>query len=795
MATPTASTGSRRRFDSGGRIPQLLGLVVIAGLVLSVLVWQPAGGVTPALVVIGVSAAVFAVWDLPVVRRLRQPVSGVLVAGMIGAFVVVTGGADSPYTPLFGLLLVYVAMTRWTSVVALDVAAALLAAAAPIVYDDPSTDFIQFLVIFLSAMAVVAGTARSLVARGRDQMQQVRSLQTALDQAAVPMAMIDPKSQTFAYVNDSAAQLIGAPVEDILEAPAYGLPLGLDDEALSFLDDPATGPVYRELTFTRPDGNQLILETVTDLVDGSAGPRLLSVGRDVTAQSVARQLESRLSAMIAAVDAGVISVDRAGRIITWNPAAQRLCRYREGEAIGEPLDSLVPDHWRPTLHAMVADVWAGGDAAREGPLRRRDGSTIDVAWRLNPIPGQDGQPVAVAILLIDISERMAFERELSDREQRFRTLAEEVQGMVYRLRLDPGPVLDYLSPATEDITGFPASYFLEDPNRLRERIRPEDHAALDASMSTDPEATSGLATYRFRRQDGSWIWLEDHYTPQRDDDGNVIGSQGIMLDVSARIELEQARQAALDYERQASERLRDTLAQQRQFMQAVSHEVRTPLTTVLGYSRLLKTSGDQLDGDRLEKVVDGLHTQAQRLADLLNDLIDADRLAGSLAEPDLAELDLSALCNQIAANAQLPDHHLTIEVDEALRILGDRDMLQKVVAQLLENAGKHTPGGTQVWLRLRADGDQIVLTVEDDGPGVPEHLVDTMFEPFVQGPQTHELANPGTGIGLALVQRYVAVHRGSVRAEPREPVGTRLVVRLPGLAPAVNGQMGVSVPS
>jgi signal transduction histidine kinase len=345
-----------------------------------------------------------------------------------------------------------------------------------------------------------------------------------------------------------------------------------------------------------------------------------------------------------------------------------------------------------------------------------------------------------------------------------------------------------------DITGFPAAYFVEDPDRLKERIRPEDHAALDASMSTGPDASSGLATYHFRRQDGSWIWLEDHYTPQRDEDGNVIGSQGIMLDVSARIELEQARQAALDYERQASERLRDTLAQQRQFLQAVSHEVRTPLTTVLGYSQLLKTSGDQLEGERLQKVVDGLYTQTQRLADLLNDLIDADRLAGSLAEPDMAELDFSALCNQIAANAQLPDHHLIIEVDEAIRLMGDRDMLQKVVAQLLENAGKHTPRGTQVWVRLHTDGDQVILTVEDDGPGVPEHLLDTMFEPFVQGPQSNELANPGTGIGLALVQRYVAVHRGSVRSERREPTGTRLAVRLPAMAPA-GDQMGVSAPS
>lgn len=795
MTTPTAPTGARRRFDSGGRIPQLLGLAVVGGLALSIVGWRPAGGIAPPLIVIGASAAVFAVWDLPLVRRLRDPISGLLVAGMIGAFVAVTGGADSPYTPLFGLLLVYVAMTRWRGVVVIDVAATLLAAAAPIVYDRPSADFIQFLVIFLGAMAVVAGTARSLVARGRDQMRQVRSLQTALDQAAVPMAMIDPKSQTFVYVNDSAAQLIGAPVEDILEAPAYGLPLGLDDGALSFLDDPATGPVYRELTFTRPDGNRLILETVTDLVDGSSGPRLLSVGRDVTAQSVARSLESRLSAMIAAVDAGVISVDRSGRIITWNPAAQRLCRYREGEAVGEELDSLVPDHWRPTLHAMVADVWSGKDAATEGPLRRRDGSTIDVAWRLNPIPGQDGQPVAVAVLLIDISERTAFERELSEREQRFRTLAEEVQGMVYRLRLDPEPKVDYLSPATADITGFPPAYFVEDPDRLRERIRPEDHAALDASMSTDPGATSGLATYHFRRQDGSWVWLEDHYTPQRDEDGNVIGSQGIMLDVSARIELEQARQAALDYERQASERLRDTLAQQRQFLQAVSHEVRTPLTTVLGYSRLLKSAGDQLDGERLEKIVDGLFTQTQRLADLLNDLIDADRLAGSLAEPDMADLDFSALCNQIAANVQLPDHHLTIEIDEAIRLMGDHDMLQKVVAQLLENAGKHTPRGTQVWVRLHRDGDHAVLAVEDDGPGVPDHLLETMFEPFVQGPQSHDLANPGTGIGLALVQRYVAVHRGSVRAEQRDPSGTRLVVRLPALAPATDRQTGVSAPS
>jgi len=771
---------------------------MVAGLAVSVLIWRPEGGMTAPLLVLSAAAAVFLLWNVPVLRRLRQPVSGVIVAALIAAFVSVTAGAASPYTPMFGLLLVYVAMTRWNRIVVMDIVAALLGAAAPIVYDEPSTRFVQFLVIFLGTMAVVAGTARNLVARGRDQMQQVRSLQTALDQAAVPMAMIDPASQTFVYVNDSAAVLIGAPVEDILDAPAYGLPLGLDDEALTFLADPAAGPVYRELTFTRPDGNRLILETVTDLVDGSAGPRLLSVGRDVTAQSIARQLESRLSAMIAAVDAGVISVDRSGRIITWNPAAQRLCRYREGEAIGEQLDSLAPDHWRSTLQAMVDRVWAGQDASSEGPLRRRDGSTIDVAWRLNPIPGSDGQPVAVAVLLIDISERLAFESELSEREQRFRTLAEEVQGMVYRLRLDPEPAVEYLSPATMDITGFPPEYFAEDATRLGSRIRAEDQAALNATLSTDASATAGLATYHFRRADGTWIWLEDHYAPQRNEAGEVVGSQGIMLDVSARIELEQARQAALEYERQASERLRDTLDQQRQFLQAVSHEVRTPLTTVLGYSQLLKSSREALTGERLQRVVDGLHTQTQRLADLLNDLIDADRLAGSLSEPDLAELDLSDLCKQITVSVQLPDHHLSVDAALGLAVMGDRTMLTKVVSQLLENAGKHTPAGTQVSLRLAPDADQIVLSVEDEGPGVPDHLLETMFEPFVQGPQTSELANPGTGIGLSLVQRYVAVHRGSVRAERRQPTGTRVIVRLPALTPppaSAADQTGVSGPA
>lgn len=113
----------------------------------------------------------------------------------------------------------------------------------------------------------------------------------------------------------------------------------------------------------------------------------------------------------------------------------------------------------------------------------------------------------------------------------------------------------------------------------------------------------------------------------------------------------------------------------------------------------------------------------------------------------------------------------------------DAAKIERIIDNLLRNARTHTPAGTSIRVRVDGDATGAVLTVEDDGPGVPPELRHRIFEPFAQGPHTNEIASPGTGIGLALVSKLTELHGGHVWVEQAASGGARFVVTLPAVAP------------
>jgi len=219
----------------------------------------------------------------------------------------------------------------------------------------------------------------------------------------------------------------------------------------------------------------------------------------------------------------------------------------------------------------------------------------------------------------------------------------------------------------------------------------------------------------------------------------------------------------------------EALARQRQFVADASHELRTPLTSILANLELL---AEVLDDEPREAAQSALRS-SQRMRRLVGDLLllaraDARRTLPR-APTDLGKVvvDVASELGPVAA-----DHHLTIETRPAI-VDGSRDELHRLVLNLMENAVRHTPAGSRVHAAIaRRDGD-VVLTVEDDGPGVPADLRDRVFERFVRGDGDR---GSSSGLGLSIVRAVAESHGGTVTLEDAEP-GARFVVRLPA-APA-----------
>lgn len=218
----------------------------------------------------------------------------------------------------------------------------------------------------------------------------------------------------------------------------------------------------------------------------------------------------------------------------------------------------------------------------------------------------------------------------------------------------------------------------------------------------------------------------------------------------------------------------------RRFLADASHELRTPLTSIRGYAELFRRGASERPED-LAKAMRAIEDEAARMGGLVEDLLLVARLDdGRPLEREPVALDDLAEAAVDAARVVEPARPLSFEFAERpLLVLGDRGSLRQALDNLLVNVREHTPAGTPAFLSVSAAGDQVFLTVEDTGPGVPESERERIFDRFFR-PDTPDGREPGgAGLGLAIVRSIVAAHGGEVSVRPARPHGSIFEIRLP----------------
>jgi PAS domain S-box-containing protein len=276
--------------------------------------------------------------------------------------------------------------------------------------------------------------------------------------------------------------------------------------------------------------------------------------------------------------------------------------------------------------------------------------------------------------------------------------------------------------------------------------------------------------------------------------GRRGGQLLVARDITERRQAQQVLGAALDRERVFAEQLGIALAREQAatehlrglddlksaFMQAVSHDLRTPLASVLGIAVTLEQSRRVLPAAEVDDLLHRLTANARRLDRILSSLLDLDRLARGIVEPMRELTDLGNLVATVVDQAQgdlVGDHPVFVDV-APVKIAIDSAKVERIVENLLVNASRHTPPGTPIWVSVdRGDGGAL-LTVADAGPGVPVDQRERIFQPFHRGPGEAGHA-PGSGVGLALVARFADLHGGRAWVEPRAGGGACFQVLLP----------------
>jgi PAS domain S-box-containing protein len=367
--------------------------------------------------------------------------------------------------------------------------------------------------------------------------------------------------------------------------------------------------------------------------------------------------------------------------------------------------------------------------------------------------------------------------DLREAEAKYRALVEPLPAIVYAAEFETGGRWLYVSPQIEQILGFAPEEWITDPTLFDRQLHPEDVERYRAAEAQGRLAGGQLGVeYRMLAQDGRVVWFRDDAVVITDDAGRPRFQQGVMFDITESKRAEEALRGALELEQEAAERLRALDHMRNSFLAAVSHELRTPLTSVLGFAVTLQRADVELSAQERVEMLDRLVANAWKLERLLTDLLDMDRISRGVLEPRLGPVDMGELVHRVADETDVGGRFLQVDV-APLEVLADGAKVERIVENLVVNASRHTPEGSHIWVRVTPVEDGIAITVEDDGPGVPDDMKGSVFLPFHQGARINE-HHPGTGIGLSLVADFARLHGGRAWVEDRAGGGASFRVFL-----------------
>jgi PAS domain S-box-containing protein len=483
-------------------------------------------------------------------------------------------------------------------------------------------------------------------------------------------------------------------------------------------------------------------------------------------------------------------------VLLANEATHDLIRFYPAES--QLVAQAGPLFWVHLVYTN-AMIWAGTimlvvTLGRMSGLYRRQSVTLVAAivlpiilnllfnFRVGPFGRVDLTPFAfvltTAVLVWGVYQFSLLDLRPVARSQIFRTISDPV------LVLDPaGRVID-ANPAAGQLVAQPVTTVVGQPV---EQLLPTWNATLTTALRSGADQASEEVTLAGRIYDLAISALPDR---QRQPGGHLV----VARDVTERRQVEERLCAALNHERVATDRLAVALDRERAaaehlrtldelksaFLQAVSHDLRTPLASVLGIALTLQRGRAQLEPADADDLLGRLTANARKLDRILSSLLDLDRLDRGIVELRRERVDLARLVAGVVKEARdelLDAHPVSLELIP-IQVVADAAKLERIVENLLANAARHTDPGTPIWVRVEHRDRGALLCVDDAGPGVPFEQRESIFRPFQRGSGGATYA-PGSGVGLALVAQLASLHRGSAWVEDRPGGGASFRVLLP----------------
>lgn len=544
--------------------------------------------------------------------------------------------------------------------------------------------------------------------------------------------------------------------------------------------------------------------------------------------SLTRQVR-RTEAMIAGMADGVLLVDGEGRTVFMNPAGQRLLGK---SAVGVPITRHAEVYRMRDEHGRVLDpeelpaaqaLSTGRPVHDVTILIARENDRVAVSMSATPLH-EDGQTSGVIVTFRDITERRALEEQMQIQAERAQILADA--GAFFASNIDPTWVTQAIAERVAEVLGDWSAVILRtDSKDLRvASIYHRDMASLGLAWSyiyrqplvagegmIGQVVSSGYPSLVQNVRGGTYDITNPgtyHRSPvnlasllilplrtRRD----VLGALVIaandpdramtddklplaeLLAERASLAIENARLYTEQVE--ARRKVEDLSRLKDEFLSIASHELRTPVTSIKGYTQLAKMLIKEGDLGTSEEYLDIALDQIDRMSRLILELLDVSRIETGRLEIRREAIDWSHFVRDVVHrhHTAVSDRrfHVSVPHDDSKVVVGDRDRLEQVLGNLLENAVKYSPDGSDITVTVDDAGGSYVTAVCDRGIGIPTDELNQVFERFHRGRQVSSTNYGGLGLGLYITKQIIERHGGTIWVESKEGQGTTFFFTLP----------------
>lgn len=552
-------------------------------------------------------------------------------------------------------------------------------------------------------------------------------------------------------------------------------------------------------------------------------------------ESIARHVK-RTEAMIAGMADGVLLADGQGKTLFINPAGQRLLAQTE---VGVPIEKhaevyrLRDEHLRPLdpKELPLAQALSTGRPVEDVTviIPREAGERVAVSMSATPLR-EDGHTSGVVVTFRDITERRALEEQMQLQAERSQILADA--GAFFSSNIDPGWVTQAIAERVAEVLGdwsavilrgadakelrvaaiyhrdmasmgLAWSYIYRQPMIVGEgvigQVIATGYPSLTTNVRSDADATNPDTYHRSHGKLASLLVLplrtrremigalvvaaNDPDRAMSDENlplAELLGERAALAIENAKLYTEQvdARRKVEDLSR-----LKD------EFLSIASHELRTPVTSIKGYTQLAKMLIREGDLGTSEEYLDIALDQIDRMSRLILELLDVSRIETGRLEIRRERIQWAEFVREVVHrhHTAVSDRRFHVGIPERERIVsGDRDRLEQVLGNLLENAVKYSPEGSDITVTVQDDGSSLVTAVCDRGIGIPADELALVFERFHRGRQVSSTNYGGLGLGLYITRQIIERHGGSIWVESREGQGTTFFFSLPVAEVAVS---------